>query len=65
MKCSARQCTEPAAYAVCWRNPKLHYGREKVWLACEGHRDFLVEYVKLRDFPVRAITVEVYLKTVE
>ncbi|PKY71756.1 hypothetical protein CYJ19_08510 [Winkia neuii] len=62
MKCSARKCTEPAEFAVCWRNPKLHYGREKVWLACPGHRDFLVDYVKLRDFPVRVETLEQYLK---
>ncbi|MDT3768081.1 hypothetical protein QS713_08425 [Gleimia hominis] len=55
--CSARQCTEPAAWAVIWRNPKIHYGREKTWLACEGHRDFLAEFVALREFPYRVVPI--------
>lgn len=55
--CSARQCTEVARWAVVWRNPKIHAAREKTWLACERHRDFLAEFVALRNFPHRIIPV--------
>lgn len=55
--CSARQCTEVARWAVVWSNPKLHYGREKTWLACVGHRDFLEEFVALRGFPHRVVPI--------
>lgn len=41
-----------------WSNPKLHFGREKTWLACVGHRDFLKEFVTLRGFPCRVIPIE-------
>lgn len=54
--CSARQCTEVARWAIVWRNPKIHHAREKTWLACEGHRDFLAEFVALRNFPHRVIS---------
>lgn len=57
-QCSARQCTEPAAFAVRWRNPAIHFNREKTWLACVGHRDFLAEFVALRDFPYRVLTMD-------
>ncbi|MCS4484548.1 hypothetical protein NXS08_03480 [Gleimia sp. 6138-11-ORH1] len=55
--CSARQCTEVARWAVIWRNPRIHQGREKTWLACEGHREFLAEFVALRGFPYRIVPV--------
>ncbi|MDO5719967.1 MAG: hypothetical protein Q4P05_04470 [Actinomycetaceae bacterium] len=54
--CSARQCTEVARWAIVWRNPTIHHAREKTWLACEGHRDFLTEFVTLRDFPHRVVS---------
>lgn len=53
--CSARQCTEVARWAVVWRNPRIHQTREKTWLACEGHKEFLTEFVALRGFPHRVI----------
>ncbi|WP_198009448.1 hypothetical protein [Gleimia europaea] len=55
--CSARQCTEVARWAVIWSNPKIHAAREKTWLACEGHRDFLTEFVSLRAFPHRVVPI--------
>ncbi|MDU7238417.1 hypothetical protein [Actinomyces sp.] len=55
--CSARQCTEVARWAVIWSNPKIHAAREKTWLACEGHRDFLTEFVSLRSFPHRVVPI--------
>lgn len=38
---------------VIWHNPKIHFGREKTWLACEDHTDFLLEYLQIRGFPAR------------
>lgn len=55
--CSARQCTEVARWAVIWRNPRIHQAREKTWLACEGHRQFLAEFVALRGFPYRVVPI--------
>ncbi|EEH64203.1 hypothetical protein HMPREF0044_0492 [Gleimia coleocanis DSM 15436] len=55
--CSARQCTEVARWAVIWRNPRIHQAREKTWLACEGHKEFLAEFVALRGFPYRIVPV--------
>ncbi len=52
-QCSRAGCREPARWNVNWRNPRLHPAeRVKVWLACEGHRDFLHAYLATRDFPV-------------
>lgn len=55
--CSARQCTEVARWAVIWSNPKIHSAREKTWLACDGHKDFLTEFVALREFPHRVVPI--------
>lgn len=55
--CSARQCTEVARWAVIWRNPRIHQAREKTWLACERHKEFLAEFVALRSFPYRIVPV--------
>ena len=33
--CSARECTNAAIYRIDWRNPAIHRGRTKTWLACE------------------------------
>src|SRR4051794_32357774 len=39
-RCSAKDCRAPAVWAVRWRNPKIHGpGRQKIWLACDDHRD--------------------------
>ncbi|MPY85332.1 MAG: hypothetical protein GEV00_18890 [Actinophytocola sp.] len=52
--CSARGCQQPASYAVVWNNPKVHTPeREKTWLACEQHRDWLSEFLDRRGFLLR------------
>jgi len=51
LRCSARGCAEPAAWALRWNNPKLHTpDRRKTWLACENHRDSLSAFLSARGF---------------
>ncbi len=51
--CSRAGCTDAATASVVWRNPRIHSAdRRKVWLACDGHRGFLHDYLAARDFPV-------------
>jgi hypothetical protein len=58
-RCSRAGCTEPATTRIEWRNPRIHdVGRTKVWLACDGHRDYLVEFLEARAFPVRAVGMQ-------
>lgn len=59
--CSARGCRVPAVWALRWNNPKLHEpDRRKTWLACDGHRSRLSEFLGSRGFlreslPVRQV----------
>ncbi|MEZ0076440.1 hypothetical protein [Planotetraspora sp. GP83] len=49
--CSARGCGAAAVYAVVWNNPKIHTPeREKVWMACEDHRQSLADFLDARGF---------------
>jgi hypothetical protein len=49
--CSARGCREPAVWAVVWNNPKLHTpDREKIWAACDAHRESLAGFLSVRSF---------------
>ncbi|MCT9930784.1 hypothetical protein N5079_11200 [Planotetraspora sp. A-T 1434] len=49
--CSARGCGAVAVYAVVWNNPKIHPPeREKVWMACEDHRQSLADFLDARGF---------------
>ena len=51
MVCSARGCRAPASYVLVWNNPKVHApAREKTWVACEEHRQSLVDFLDLRGF---------------
>jgi hypothetical protein len=44
--CSAQKCRAAARWAVVWNNPKIHTpDREKVWAACDVHRDTLSDYL--------------------
>lgn len=44
--CSAQKCRALARWAVVWNNPKIHTpDREKVWTACDAHRDTLADYL--------------------
>lgn len=50
-KCSRAECQEQAIYLIDWSNPMIHCGeRKKTWASCEEHRDYLVEFVKARNF---------------
>ena len=52
--CSAKACRAPATHAVLWNNPRLHTpDREKVWHACEAHRQSLADYLDVRGFLLR------------
>jgi hypothetical protein len=52
-RCSRAGCGAPAVSSVNWRNPRIHGPeRVKVWLACEGHVEFLRDYLASRGFPV-------------
>jgi hypothetical protein len=49
--CSARGCRATATYAVVWNNPKIHPPeREKIWTACEEHRQSLADFLAARSF---------------
>jgi hypothetical protein len=49
--CSARGCRAPASYVLVWNNPKVHAPeREKTWVACEEHRQWLADFLDLRGF---------------
>ncbi len=53
LECSRAGCRKAAGWQVVWRNPRIHaLGREKIWLACDEHLDFLRDYLRSRDFPV-------------
>ncbi len=49
--CSGKGCTRPARWQLVWNNPKLHTpDREKVWTACEEHREQLAHHLAVRSF---------------
>ncbi|WP_341945297.1 hypothetical protein [Microbacterium sp. LWH11-1.2] len=53
LECSRAGCRRAATRSVVWRNPRIHAAdREKVWLACDEHVEFLRDYLAARDFPV-------------
>jgi len=54
VQCSRSGCQLPAVVELRWRNPKIHdETREKIWLACDQHQDYLREFLQARNFPVR------------
>jgi hypothetical protein len=49
--CSAKGCRNDAIWAVVWNNPKLHTpDREKVWAACDDHKESLANFLSARSF---------------
>jgi hypothetical protein len=49
--CSAKGCREPARWRLIWNNPRLHTpDREKVWAACQAHREPLSHHLAVRSF---------------
>jgi len=58
VQCSAAGCASSAAWAVHWRNPRIHgEDRVKTWLACDDHREHLSSYLATRGFPVAVTPV--------
>lgn len=56
--CSRAGCDEPATWALRWRNPKIHSGdRQKHWLSCDSHLEYLREFLLARSFPVTVLPV--------
>lgn len=50
-KCSRAGCQLAASSLIYWRNPKVHSpDRRKTWAACSEHLEFLVDYLKARNF---------------
>lgn len=50
-KCSRAGCVEAAESLIIWRNPRIHQeNRTKIWAACKIHQEYLVDYLKQRDF---------------
>jgi spore coat protein CotF len=51
VKCSRAGCEQSAQTKIIWRNPKIHsIDRKKVWLACEIHQQYLIDYLDTRGF---------------
>lgn len=49
--CSAKGCQAAASWQLRWNNPRLHHpDRRKVWLACDGHRARLGDFLDARGF---------------
>jgi hypothetical protein len=49
--CSARGCQATATWAVVWNNPRLHApDREKIWVACDEHKQSLADFLTVRSF---------------
>jgi hypothetical protein len=49
--CSAKGCRNIAIWAVVWNNPKLHTpDREKIWVACDEHKESLASFLSVRSF---------------
>jgi hypothetical protein len=49
--CSARRCQQAASYDLQWNNPKIHTAdRRKHWLACDDHREPLMQFLSARGF---------------
>ncbi|MFM1797625.1 MAG: hypothetical protein RL733_1406 [Actinomycetota bacterium] len=50
-KCSRANCKNAATHLIDWANPMIHCGdRKKTWAACEEHKEYLIEFVKARNF---------------
>jgi hypothetical protein len=52
--CSAKGCREAATWRLVWNNPRIHTpDREKVWTACDEHREQLSHHLAVRSFLIR------------
>lgn len=56
--CSRTACGDEAAWAIRWRNPKIHTpDRRKTWLACDAHLEVLRTFLDDRSFPLEVVPV--------
>ena len=54
--CSRAGCRLAAVARIEWRNPRIHSeDRVKVWLGCDEHAPWLLDYLVSRDFPARIV----------
>lgn len=57
--CSARGCRAAADWAVIWNNPKIHTpDREKIWAACDQHREKLADFLRARSMLLRVDPID-------
>ena len=57
--CSAKGCSEPAAWELRWNNPRLHTAdRRKTWLACDNHKSSLGDFLAARSFLREVVAYE-------
>lgn len=50
-RCSAKDCRAGATWVLLWNNPSLHTpDRRKQWVACDGHREHLGDFLARRGF---------------
>ncbi|MFT4470695.1 hypothetical protein ACMX2H_12385 [Arthrobacter sulfonylureivorans] len=57
--CSRKGCRENAQWQLLWNNPKIHTPeRRKVWLACDGHREWLQDYLVQRSLWKETLPLE-------
>ncbi|AJT40890.1 hypothetical protein [Psychromicrobium lacuslunae] len=50
-QCSRKACRAEARWQLQWNNPAVHSPeRLKVWLACDQHREWLEDYLRVRGF---------------
>ncbi|MDQ1706286.1 MAG: hypothetical protein QOF18_2652 [Frankiaceae bacterium] len=48
-----------ATWSVVWNNPKLHTpDREKIWVACDEHKQSLSDFLSIRSFLKRVDPIE-------
>lgn len=56
--CSRAGCSAAAAWAIRWRNPKIHGPeRRKYWLACDTHLEYLRDFLAARSFPLTVFAI--------
>jgi hypothetical protein len=57
--CSRAGCSDPAAWVIAWRNPRIHgIERRKEWSACDAHVEYLRAFLAARDFPLDVSRLE-------
>lgn len=60
--CSAKGCRFPAAWVLCWNNPRLHTAdRRKTWTACDEHLDHLATFLRTRGFLRETLAKDCYV----